>query len=241
MSTSPQFALLKHLRGDCERAMAAFYDRLPSVPRHEWPDMLLGMGFNFEFYDGMFAVMIGNIQLAMDASDYSRRSRAVQNCLRPFCSEYGIEIGQPIAQTHRDLYADFYARVVGQPMPERYPEGSANPWLAVARRWCGRMAESLAASGKTPAERARFNIGYFWTVEHLSVAEFALMREAWTRLGVEAPYLDVHCYVEDDHDACSTRALLEFTDVGDPSVLAAIEAHEGEIAGYYRELAGLVG
>jgi hypothetical protein len=240
MSTLPQHALHKYISGDAERAMVAFYDCLPRVAREQWPQMLIGLGYNFEFYDGMFAVMIGHIQLCMDGSDYSRRASAVQNCLRPFCSEYGIEIGQPIAQTHRELYADFYSRVIGSAMPERYPQGDDNPWLGTARRWCAQMASSLAAPSLTSEERARFNMGYFWTVEHLSVPEFTLMRSAWRGMGFEAPYLDVHFSVEDDHDACSTNALFAFTEPDHPSVRAAIERHESEIAGFYRDLRALV-
>ncbi|HVY46647.1 MAG TPA: hypothetical protein VHB21_12250, partial [Minicystis sp.] len=210
-------ALEWNLTGEASRAMRAFYAALPRVPRGSWPELLHGMGYNFEFYDGLFVLMLANVQLSFDAGDYTPRHRAMQQALIPFCSEFGIELGHGVQRTHRDLYAEFFQIATGRPMPERYPTDDTSPWLAAARRAADEMRLAIqgprAGSG---VKRARFSLGYFWAVEHLSVEEFDLMRAAWRGLGVDAAYLDAHCAVEGDHDAHSTEAVLAFTDARDP-------------------------
>jgi hypothetical protein len=231
--------LAQHLSGEAHRALRGFYAVLPSVPRDEWPALMHGMGYNFEHYDALFAVMIANLQMALDDCDYTARHRAVQLALLPFCSEYGIELNRDLQHNHRHLYAEFYRIATGQPLPERYPREDDNSWLAVSRRWAARMRDTIACRGAADAERARFNVGYCWAVEHLSIAEFALMRDAWNGLGVRAPYLDAHCAVEDDHNAYASRAVLAFTTADAPAVVEAIRAHEADLAGYYDELTAM--
>jgi hypothetical protein len=199
------------------------------------------MGYNFEHYDALFAVMIANLQMALDDCDYTARHRAVQFALLPFCSEYGIELNRDLQHNHRHLYAEFYRVATGQDLPERYPRpGEAgNRWLAASRRWAMRMRDAIACPGTEQAERARFNVAYCWAVEHLSIAEFAMMRSAWNGAGVHASYLDAHCAVEDDHNAYAARAVLAFTATTDPAVVQAIRAHEADLAGYYDELTAI--
>jgi hypothetical protein len=232
-------ALEHHLGDRARRAIASFYGALPSVPRREWPALMHGMGYNFEHYDALFATMIANLQMALDDCDYTARHRAVQLALLPFCSEYGIELNHDLQHNHRLLYAEFYRAATGTELPERYPRADDNPWLAVSRRWAARMRDAIACRGADDAERARFNLGYYWAVEHLSIAELATMRSAWNGLGVQASYLDAHCAVEDDHNAYAARAVLAFTTADDPVVARAIRAHDADLAGYYDELAAL--
>lgn len=228
--------LERHLGGEAGRAIRAFYEALPGVPRGDWAALMHGMGYNFEHYDALFATMIANLQMALDDCDYTARHHAVQLALLPFCSEYGIELKQDLQHNHRHLYADFYRAATGQALPERYPRDDRNPWLAASRRWAARMRDAIACPSAAETERARFNLGYYWAVEHLSIAELATMREAWNGLGVQAAYLDAHCAVEDDHNAYAARAVLAFTTADDPVVVRAIRAHEADLAGYYDEL-----
>jgi heme oxygenase-like protein len=232
-------ALEQHLRGEARRAIHAFYDVLPSIPRREWPALMHGMGYNFEHYDALFAMMIANLQMALDDCDYTARHRAVQLALLPFCSEYGIELKQDLQHNHRHLYGDFYRAATGESLPERYPPEARNRWLAVSRRWAVRMRDAIACRSAGDAERARYNLGYYWAVEHLSIDELATMREAWNGLGVQASYLDAHCAVEEDHNAYAARAVLAFTTADDATVAQAIHAHEADLAGYYDELTAL--
>jgi hypothetical protein len=231
--------LEQHLSGEAGRAIRDFYGVFPSVPRKEWPALMHGMGYNFEHYDALFAAMIANVQMALDDCDYTARHRAVQFALLPFCSEYGIELKQDLQHNHRYLYADFYRIATGQDLPERYPREDHNLWLAVSRRWASRMRDAIACRDATDAERARFNLGYCWAVEHLSIGEFSMMRDAWNGLGVQATYLDTHCAVEDDHNAYAARAVLAFTTAEDRMVARAIRTHEADLAGYYDELASM--
>ncbi|HEY1691889.1 MAG TPA: hypothetical protein VGG39_06990 [Polyangiaceae bacterium] len=230
-------ALEKHFTGSAVAAMKAFYTSMPGEPHAGWPRMMHGMGYNFEFYDALFALVLANVQLSFDEGDYTPRQEAMQAGLLPFCSEFGIELHRDLQRTHRALYAEFYRMATGTVMPERYPPGDANPWLATSRAWAMRMRERLA-TGSGALQRARHSLAYLWAVERLSVHEFELMRAAWHGLGVRAPYLEAHCAVEGDHDAYATRALLSFVAPDDSLVEAGVRAHEEDLAGYYREVAG---
>ena len=233
-------ALERQLSGTAARAMARFYGELPTVPRAEWPTLLHGMGYNFEFYDALFVLLVANVQLCLDEGDYTPRYRAMQLALLPFCSEFGIELNRGVQHTHRQLYAEFYELATGARHPERYGADAGNPWLATSRKWAGEMRRAAAAERGGALERARYSLGYFWAVERLSVDEFALMRDAWQAAGVRAPYLDTHCAVEEDHESQSTGAVHAFGATDDPIVAEAIRAHESHLAGYYEELLGLV-
>jgi Iron-containing redox enzyme len=226
--------------GEAVTAMRAFYAALPAVPRASWPGMLHGMGYNFEFYDAIFAIVLCNVQLSLGEGDYTPRHQAMQAALLPFCSEFGIELGQGLQRSHRSLYAELFQAATGEAIPERYASGGDNPWLAASRRWAERMRARLSGPDD-PVARARYALGYLWAVEHLSVHEFQLMRDAWHRLGVHAPYLDAHCAVEEEHDACATRAVLAFAAPDDPVLASAMRAHEEDLAGYYRDLGALIG
>ena len=228
-------ALERNLTGSASQAIENFYGALGRAPRATWPAIMHGMGYNFEFYDALFALALANVQLSMVEGEYTPRQAAMQAALLPFCSEYGVELGQELQRTHRSLYADFYETATGSPMPERYPPGADNPWLEVSRRWAERMRSRLAATGSA-MDRARYSLGYFWAIERLSIDELETMRTAWNGLGVNAAYLDAHCAVEGDHDAYATRALLAFASADEPAVCQAIRAHEADLAGYYDEL-----
>lgn len=216
--------------------MRRFYDELPLLPRQRWPEFLQGVGFNFEHYDALFALMAANVQLSVDALDYSARYRAMQALLQPFCSEFGIEAGRPLSRTHRELYAGFYEAATGAPLPERYARGDANAWLVASRRWAARMSRRLDRAAVSRRDLARYSVGYHWAVEHLSVCEFDLMRVAWAKLGVRADYLDAHCAVEDEHADWATRAVLALAAPGDPVIVRAVRDHEDDLRGFYEDI-----
>jgi hypothetical protein len=232
--------LERHLTGRAATSIKAFYGALSRLGRETWPTALHGMGYNFEFYDALFAQMVANIQAALDDGDYTPRHQAVQFGLLPFCSEYGIEAERPLAFSHRHLYAEFFEIATGHAMPERYPQGSANPWLNASRRWAGHMRAAIMLPDASDGERARFNLGYLWAVENLSIVEFFSMRDAWNGMGIHAAYLNAHCAVEEEHNDYSVRALTAYTNASDPIVVRAIHEHEDDIAGYYEELLPLI-
>src|SRR5271155_3667965 len=128
-------ALERNLTGSAVLSIHAFYRALPRAPRSAWPGLMHGMGYNFEFYDALFALALANVQLSMVEGDYTPRQAAMQAALLPFCSEYGLELRQDLQRTHRSLYTAFYETATGSSMPERYPAGADNPWLEVSRRW----------------------------------------------------------------------------------------------------------
>lgn len=235
-------ALAAHLRGHAEAAVGEFYSVLPRAPRGSWPTLLHGMGYNFEFYDALFALISSSVQLSLldPEADYTPRHEAMQNVLQPFASEFGIEAGRPLQRSHRQLYAEFFVRATGEKIPERYTGES--PWLTISRRWAAKMQDRIAPKGEPLGSiaGARYALGYHWAVERLSIAEFGAMRDAWRKLGVEAAYLDAHHAVEPEHDECASRAVLVFASASDPRVVEGIRDHEDDLAGYYRELTTLL-
>ena len=229
-----------YFNGTSAKALQEFYGNLPSLPEERRAELMLGMGYNFEYYDALFALMMSNVLSSISGVNYTPRYRAAQFMLQPFCSEYGIEAERPLAKTHRELYADFYRRVTGREMDELYPVENTNPWLAVSRYWSEHMKESLICQGQDVNYRATYNIGYHWAVERLSLMEFIEMRKAWQKMGFQAPYLDAHCSVEEEHGDWALQAVLAFTDVENTTIKSGIQAHEEHLAGYYRELNSLL-
>lgn len=219
--------------GEADASIREFYALLPRVERASWPEMLLGLGYNFEAYDSLFALMCANVQTSLESTEYTRRHRCLQALLQPFASEYGLEAGRPLGRTHRALYAEFYQRACGRAWPERYPEDAGRPWLALARRWARAMESRLSVA----RDRALYSAAYHWAVESLSIPEFESMRAAWNGLGVFAPYLDAHCAVEPEHADWATQAVLALAELSHPVVREAVAAHERDIAGFYREAA----
>ena len=230
----------KNFKGHAQEALENFYNKLPSVPGEQRPAVLIGMGYNFEYYDALFSLMLSNALFSMSDGDYTPRYRAAQFLLRPFSSEYGIEAGRKLARTHRELYADFYRIVIGEDMDEQYPAGNGNEWLNVSRRWSEAMRESLSRDDQGAWHRAAYNIGYHWAVERLSLFEFLAMRKAWNKMGFEADYLNAHCSVEEEHGDWAEQAVAAFTDPEHPAIKDGIRMHEDHLAGYYNELSSLI-
>ena len=223
------------INGDAKYALDEFYTRrLSEVPKAQWSRMMHGMGYNFEYYDYMFSIMSSHVQGALD-SDYTVRYNTMQHLLQPYCSEFGIEVARPLGRTHRQLYKEFYELVNGHKMPERYPSG-ANEWLSISKKWADCMLHRLLRPNSTPTERAKYNVAYHWAVEYLSQLEFELMRDGWKAQGVNAAYLDAHCAVETEHSNHATAALLTCAKAHEAIVKEAVQDHEEDLAGYYREI-----
>jgi hypothetical protein len=201
---------------------------------------MLGMGYQYESFDMMFALIAYNVQATHDESDYRARYMTMQNVLQPFCSEYGIEPERPLASPHRKLYLDFYESVTGRKWPSTYPPASAGPWINNGRFWADRMINNLKCQGMSAMDRAKYNLGYHWSVEYLSIGEFEQLREGWKRAGMDGAYIQAHCDVEPEHASCATAAIAEFGVVDDVLVRRGIRDHEYDLVGFYTENTELV-
>lgn len=230
--------LSQHLDNSSVQALRNFYlGTLQNISPADYGDLLSGMGYNFEHYDLMFAKMSFTLQNTLYNTEYTVRYKTMQYLLQPFCSEYGIEANRPLYRTHRELYANFYRELVGQDIPEIYPQESSNPWLQCSTKWARIMYQALDAQGYSPHEKAIYNIAYHWAVEHLSIAEFDIMRQGWQKLGISAQYLEAHCAVEDEHGDYAEKAVFEISQPDNPIVIRAIQDHEQHIRDYYKSLA----
>lgn len=235
-----QDSLFAELTGCSETSIRRFCEVLPDLPEASYSECLIGMGYLYEAFDPMFAIITASVLATQDASSYRARYLTVQNVLQPFCSEYGIEHDRPLSNPHRKLFADFFSQATGAEWPDRYPSASDNPWLICGRHWSDVMLARLQRSDLGPVDRARYNLGYHWAVEALSVGEFDLLSEAWRGLGFDAPYMNAHREVEEEHAGCAVGAVICFSSVDDPLVIEGARAHEDDLAGFYQECAGLV-
>jgi hypothetical protein len=234
-ATSTQRNLTSLLMGSAEAAIRRFSAAIPELPKQAYADAMLGMGYQYESFDMMFALIAYNVQATHDVSDYSARFRAMQNLLQPFCSEYGIEANRPLGAPHRALYLDFYEQATGQKWPAVYPARTESRWINTGRYWAERMIKNLQCADMSAMDRAKYNLGYHWSVEYLSIGEFELLRDGWQRAGVSAPYLQSHCDVEPEHASCAVMAIAEFVPADDPLVLRGIREHEYDLVGFYTE------
>jgi len=233
--------LMSFLTGGSRVAIRTFCQRLPELPKAAYPRALVGMGYLYESFDLMFAEIATSIQETHDESDYVARYHTMQNVLRPFASEFGIEPNQPLLNPHRKLYLDFYKRVTGESWPLHYPAASNEPWLKCGRRWTNVMLSNLRRSDLSLIDKAKYNLGYHWSVEFLSVGEFDELKIGWNTIGISAPYLDAHCEVEEEHAGCASAAIANFTSVDDPLVIRGIRDHEDDLIGFYSECTELIG
>src|SRR3990167_10611702 len=96
------------LKGTAIRSIRKFCENLHALPKDKYREALLGMGYQYESFDLMFAIIATSIQATVDYSDYFTRYQTMQAVLQPFASEFGIEPNRKLANPHRKLYADFY-------------------------------------------------------------------------------------------------------------------------------------
>jgi hypothetical protein len=233
--------LVASLTGNSLAAIQSFCRRLPELPKSSYAKALLGMGYLYEAFDLMFAVIASNIQETHDESDYKSRYQTMQNVLRPFASEFGIEPGRPLLNPHRKLFLDFYRKASGEIWPSHYPANSDNPWLTCGRHWTNVMLSNLRRSDLGTIDKAKYNLGYHWSVEFLSVGEFDNLKIGWHSVGIDAVYLDAHCDVEEEHAGCAAAAIAAFASPDDPLVIRGIRDHENDLAGFYKECTTLIG
>jgi len=235
-----QKRLFSHLSGSSGVSIGRFCAHLPELPKPAYSDVLVGMGHLYEAFDLMFALIAASVQATHDQSPYDKRYVAMQNLLQPFASEYGIEPGRPLHSTHRELYADFYESATGQPWPLLYPIDSKSQWLSCGRRWTQTMIDRLQREDLDLVSRARYNLGYHWAVEALSVIEFEQLTAAWRSLGFDAPYMNAHNEVEEEHAGCAIGAVVAFSSTDDPLVVQGARDHELDLAGFYDQCTSLI-
>lgn len=240
-SLSPDEKILdSYLLGSAVKQIRTFCDHLDYLPKDQYRDALFGMGYQYESFDLMFAIIACNIQSTVDYSDYVVRYKTMQAILQPFASEFAIEPERKLGSPHRKLYADFYKKATGESYPSYYPRTTSNPWLICGKKWANVMIERLKAKNLSIIDRAKYNLGYHWSVEYLSIHEFDLLKEAWNRLNLLSLYMQAHCNVEEEHAGCATSAVKYFCSLDDPLVRQGILDHEEDLVGFYSKCTNLI-
>jgi hypothetical protein len=232
--------LNSYLMGTAKKAIQHFCKELIHLPKHQYPEALLGMGYQYESFDHMFALIACNVQATVDHSDYVVRYQTMQSVLQPFASEYAIEPERKLGNPHRKLFADFYQKATGKDYPSYYPAVDNRPWLSCGKKWAHVMIHRLEAKHLNLMDRAKYNVGYHWSVEYLSINEFDQLKNAWAQLNVRAPYMQAHCDVEENHAGCATMAVKYFCSLEDPLVRQGILDHEADLVGFYNECSDLI-
>lgn len=229
-----------YLKGTAVSSINEFCQSLRYLPKYKYAEALLGMGYQYESFDLMFALIACSIQASVDYSDYCARYQTMQAVLQPFASEFAIEPERKLGSPHRKLYADFYKKATSENYPSFYPSSATNPWLACGKKWANIMIARLENKALTIMDRAKYNLGYHWSVEYLSIHEFDLLKAAWTELNIFAPYLQAHCNVEEEHAGCATSAVKYFCSIEDPLVRKGVLDHEEDLVGFYSECKNLI-
>ena len=206
--------------------------------------------YNLESFNPVFAAVLLKVQCTIGQSDYERRDAALQCLIVPLAGEYGLAAEYKLGKTHRQLFADFYESVTGEPLT-----------ALVARRTPSSHAEALFAAmlrdvaggggGADAMEQASYALGYNLAVEYLAAYEKTWMLEAFQVLDarVLAPqgrtvdwvFLEVHAVGEPLHAELGHDAVTAVVPAAHAAILRrAMGDHDRDFAAFYNALADML-
>jgi hypothetical protein len=101
------------------------------------------------------------------------------------------------------------------------------------------MISNVRCKGLGLLDAAKYNLGYHWAAEYLSIFEFNRLQAAWHSVGIDAPYLSAHCSVEPEHADFATAAVVAFGGIDD-LVRSGVRDHEKDLACFYTDSIALI-
>jgi hypothetical protein len=118
------------------------------------------------------------VQCTLGQSDYVRRDAALQCLIVPLAGEYGLAAEYKLGKTHRQLFADFYASVTGQPLDAFL---ASHPACPHAEHFFASMLNDVANGGgqADAMSQASYALGYNLAVEYLAAYEKTWMLDAF--------------------------------------------------------------
>ncbi|KAK9837328.1 hypothetical protein WJX81_006507 [Elliptochloris bilobata] len=241
--------------GESVKALRRFNDNLRQLPAECWEERLRPvmneLAYNLESFNPAFAAVLLQVQCTIGRSDYVARDGALKALIQPLAGEYGMHNGEAQAKTHRELFSEFYADLMREPLEALLADNPA-PAASVAFFEC-MLADIVGGSGAAdPVEKASYALGYNLAIEYLADYEKTWMLDSFRALDarVLAPqgrrlrewlFLEVHAEGEAEHAALGHVAVAGFVPATHVGLLRrAMRDHDRDFAAFYNHLAALL-
>ena len=236
-------------------ALRRFHSLLEALPAAEvatrlrpvWAELC----FNLESFNPVFTAVMLKVQCTLGASDYVRRDEALQCLIVPLAGEYGLAEQHKLGKTHRQLFADFYASVTGEPLEALL---ASAPSQAHASAFFAAMMRDVTTAGGSAGgvmEQASYALGYNLAVEYLAAYEKTWMLDAFRVLDKRAlapagravnwVFLEVHAVGEPMHAELGHSAVVSLVPAEHLHLLQrAVRDHDRDFAAFYNRLADML-
>jgi hypothetical protein len=251
--------------GRAVAALRRFSDALEVLPSSGWESRLkpafAEMALNLETFNPVFTACLMQVQLTAGQSDYERRDQCLQRLVQPLAGEYGLHANEPLGQTHRALFREWYESVVGgaaegQSLEALLKDSQCGApkaeWLferMIADVETGGRGDHGDAAGQM--EKAAYALGYNLAVEYLADPEKTWLLESFRKfdarvlvpLGRQAEYefLVVHAIGEKEHANLGHEAVTLFCPASfEGTIRQAMRDHDRDLADYYHHLADIL-
>ena len=234
------------------RRFHALLEALPPAELHTrlapvWAELC----FNLESFNPVFTAVMLKVQCTLGASDYVRRDEALQCLIVPLAGEYGLAAEHKLGKTHRQLFADFYASVAGEPLEALL---ARRPAQQAAQSFFSAMLRDVTSAGGRGGdamEHASYARGYNLAVEYLAAYEKTWMLDAFRVLNTSAlapsgrtvdwVFLEVHAVGEPMHAELGHNAVTAMVPAEHVAILKrAIGDHDRDFAAFYNRLADML-
>jgi len=235
-------------------ALRRFHTLLEQLPADEvhrrlapvWAELC----YNLESFNPVFTAVLLKVQCTLGQSDYVRRDAALQCLIVPLAGEYGLAAEYKLGKTHRQLFADFYASVTGQPLDAFL---ASHPACPHAEHFFASMLNDVANGGgqADAMSQASYALGYNLAVEYLAAYEKTWMLDAFRVLNdrvlaaqgktLDWVFLEVHAVGEPMHAELGHAAVTSMVPADHVHILRkAMHDHDRDFAAFYNACADLL-
>jgi hypothetical protein len=241
-------------------ALRRFNDNLAKLDAATWETKLRPvmneLAFNLESFNPAFTAVLLRIQSTIGCSDYVRRDMALKKLIQPLAGEYGMHNGELQAKTHRELFSDFYADLMHEPLQTSVNQ-SSHPAASLLFQ---QMMRDLTTNPQrrqdggemSSMEMASYAMGYNLAIEYLADYEKTWMLDSFRTLNnqVLAPagrsltewlFLEVHAEGEAEHAAIGHDAVATLVPAEHEHLLrGAMLDHDRDFSAFYNKLADML-
>ncbi|CAK0787163.1 hypothetical protein CVIRNUC_010379 [Coccomyxa viridis] len=241
--------------GESIKALRRFNRLLANLPADSWEPRLRAvmaeLAYNLESFNPAFTAVLLKVQSTIGHSDYVARDLALKHLIQPLAGEYGMHNGQEQAKTHRELFSEFYADLLKEPLEEVL---AVSPRPTASVQLFQRMMHDILTGGQTtdPIDQACYAMGYNLAIEYLADYEKTWMLDSFRSLNkrvlhaqnrplMEWLFLEVHAEGEAEHAAIGHAAVVGFVPAQKQEVLRrAMMDHDRDFAVFYNILADML-
>lgn len=233
-------------------ALRRFNTLLANLDEASWKSklrpVLRELAYNLESFNPLFTSVLLKVQCGIGATDYVRRDNALKNLIQPLAGEYGMHNGEEQSRTHRELFAQFYESLMGEPLEAMMAEEPA-PALSVAS--FNTMLNDVLSTGGNSADivqQGSYALGYNLAIEYLADYEKTWMLDSFRELhgkhinhDIEWTFLEIHAEGEAEHAAIGHAAVESLVPSEHAGLLRqAMLDHDKEFARFYNSLADML-